>query len=132
MIQVGINISKQNEARKKLVDAERNRRIINSFTFAGKLFDCDPDSRSNINGAVTLASLALGAGSSSKNKRWNGQDVDFTWLAQDNTEMVMDPETVVAFGSAAAEHVRAHIFAARTLKDMSTIPSDLTDDAYWA
>jgi hypothetical protein len=34
-------------------------------------------------------------------------------------------------GQAAAANESAHIFAARALKDMSPIPSDFSDDAYW-
>jgi hypothetical protein len=36
-----------------------------------------------------------------------------------------------AFGQTAAEHERAHIFAARALKDMDPIPDDWAAPEYW-
>jgi hypothetical protein len=65
-----------------------------------------------------------------------GQTIDstisqFGWIAQDNQIVTMDAPTVIAFGKAAAEWERSHIFAARTLKDMATIPDNYKDDMYW-
>ncbi len=42
----------------------------------------------------------------------------------------MDAQIVVDFGAAAVEHVRAHVFASRALKDADPIPLDFTDDKH--
>jgi hypothetical protein len=43
----------------------------------------------------------------------------------------MDAFTVIEFGKKAAEHERAYVFAARSLKDMPVIPDDYEDPSYW-
>lgn len=113
------------------VDAERNRRINGTFTFQGKVYNCDPDSMARITGASTLAGFALGAGAQPGDLRWHGGIADFVWIADDNSMNPMDAQTCFAFGQAAAANHSAHIFAARALKDMSPIPADFADDQYW-
>lgn len=63
--------------------------------------------------------------------RWHGGDTDFTWIAEDNSLVPMDAQTMFAFGQAAMAHKQALIFAARALKDMPEIPEDFRDDKYW-
>lgn len=113
------------------VNMERDRRIKEGFTFAGKVYDFDDKSKANISGAALNAFMAIVAGAQVGDLTWHGGVSDFAWIAQDNTLTTMDAQTVVAFGQAAAAHESAHIFAARALKEANPIPSDYTDDAYW-
>ena len=113
------------------VQVERTRRITAGFTFLGYIFDCDAASRQNISGGAALALGAMMQGALAEDLQWHGAADDFAWLAQDNTAVPMDAPTVFAFGAAAAEHVRVHIFAARALKDLDAIPANYTDNSFW-
>jgi len=113
------------------VNTERDRRISVGFMFAGHLFQSDVASQKRINGAVTLAILAVGAGAQPGDLRWHGGLEDFAWLAADNAIVPMDAQTVIAFGKDAGSWEASHVFAARALKDMQPIPRDFTDNKYW-
>jgi len=113
------------------VNAERDRRIAAGFDWNGKTFQSDRDSRENIAGAATSAVSFIVSGGSPDEVYWQSPDTPFVWLATDNTEVQMTPEQVIDFGNAAMAHKKAHIFAARTLKDMAEIPQDFTADKYW-
>lgn len=113
------------------VNIERDRRMYGTFTFMGKPYDSDRDSLQRIAGTATMASLAIGAGAQPGDVYWTGRLDPFSWISADNTLTTMDAFTAIAFGQAAAAHVEAHIFAARTLKNMDPIPLDYTDAAYW-
>lgn len=113
------------------VNAERDRRIESNFAFAGRPFDFDMKGKTNISGAAQLAFMAIVAGAQQGDLQWHGGLEDFEWIDSENNLMKMDAQTVVAFGQAAAAHEKAHIMAARALKDMNPIPTDYTDDKYW-
>jgi hypothetical protein len=114
------------------VNRERDRRTHYGFMFQGKLYQFDPDSRSRITGAATLAKFAIVAGIQPGNLRWINPAVDFSWIAADNSLTLMDAHTCSAFGDAAAVHEQRHIFAARAIKAMDPIPADYaTNNAYW-
>ncbi len=113
------------------LNAERDRRIAAGFVYGGNVFDFDDRAKANISGAAQLAFMAIVAGAQPEDLFWNGGLSPFTWIAQDNSLVTMDAQTVVEFGRTAAEHEQAHIFAARALKDMEPIPDDFTDDSYW-
>ena len=113
------------------VNAERDRRISAGFMFSEHLFQSDVASQKRINGAVTLAILALQAGAKPGDLRWHGGAEDFAWLAADNVLFPMDVYAVIAFGKVAGEWEASHVFAARALKDMQPIPRDFTDNKYW-
>lgn len=112
------------------VNAERERRL-QSFTFAGKVYDFGRDSTVNIAGAGTLALAAIINGAQPGNLRWANADRDFTWICADNSTVTMDAQTCFAFAQAAAQWKRGHIIAARTIKDMSPIPNDYAANARW-
>ncbi|WP_171049201.1 DUF4376 domain-containing protein [Rhizobium sp. MHM7A] len=115
------------------VDIERDRRIAGGFTFAGVLFQSRPGDRENIAGASTAALGAIMAGAQPGDLRWTGRDVDFTWIAADNSEIPLDAQGMFALGSTAMAHKEDHIRAARALKDMDPIPVDFaTNPSYWA
>ncbi|MEM6914002.1 MAG: hypothetical protein AAF511_08490 [Pseudomonadota bacterium] len=115
----------------KQVDAERDRRMKSGFGFAGKVYDFTDDAKADISGASVSALAAIGAGAQPGDLRWHGGSNDFVWIAQDNSLTTMDAQTVFAFGTAAAEHRSAYVFASRALKDMDPIPADYDSDVYW-
>jgi len=112
------------------VTAERNRRLL-TFAFNGRQYQFDPESKSNVAGAGTLALAAIINGAQPGNLRWADANRDFTWLAADNTSVSMDAQTTFAFAQAAAKWVSDHIYAARAIKDMNPIPADYAADARW-
>jgi hypothetical protein len=113
------------------VNAERDRRTVSEFSFDGKTYDFDANSKANIAGAAQLAFMAIAANPAAANSvNWAGSDA-FLWIAADNTTTEMTAATVINFGRAAAAHEKAHIFAARALKDMMPIPLNYTDDEFW-
>lgn len=113
------------------IDAERDRRIARGFAFQEHFFQSRPDDRENIAGASTAALAATISGATAGDYRWHGGDSDFAWIAEDNTLVPMDAQTMFAFGQAAMAHKQAMIFAGRVLKDMEEIPADYFDDVYW-
>lgn len=113
------------------VNAERERRLVGDFTFAGKQFQRDARSLQRIAGAASLAGFALGAGAQPGNLRWANPDRDFVWIASDNTLMAMDAQTCFAFGQVAANVETNIIFAAKQLREMNPIPADFADDKWW-
>lgn len=114
------------------IDNERDRRIAAGFEFNGVRYQTRSEDRENIAGASTAALAAMMNGAQPGDFRWHGGDSDFCWIAEDNSLVTMDAQTVFAFGQAAMAHKQAMIFAARALKDMETIPPDFADDIYWS
>jgi hypothetical protein len=115
------------------VDAERNRRLL-TVTFNTKVYQfCDDQgSEVNITGAGSLASVAIMSGAQPGNLRWYDANIDFAWIAADNSLVTMDAQTMLAFAKAAADWKAKHIWAARVLKSTSPIPSDYaTNPSYW-
>lgn len=113
------------------IDAERDRRIANGFSFNGKLYQSRPEDRENIAGAALAALAAQISGAEPGDYRWHGGDSDFVWIAEDNSLTPMDAQTMFAFGQAAMAHKQALIFKARAIKDMDPIPADYADDERW-
>jgi hypothetical protein len=113
------------------IDAERDRRIDAGVTIDGTRFQTRPADRENVAGATQLATLAVMGGAQAGDLRWHGGGSDFAWIAEDNSTIPMDAQTVIAFGQAVAAMKSAHIFAARSLKDSDPIPADYTSDTYW-
>lgn len=112
------------------VDAERDHRL-QTFMYDGKLFDYDPVSRGRIETARNSAGWAMVAGKQPGDLRWADPNVDFGWIAADNSFVTMDAPTTLAFGNAAAAWEGLHIVKARLLKDMNPIPGDFQNDTYW-
>ena len=113
------------------VNVECARRVESAFSFNGHAFQFDAASKARITGFATLAGFAIQDGAQAGNLRWLDAGTDAGFIAADNTLVTMDAQTAFAFGQAAAAHERAHIFAARALKDMSSVPADYTDDQHW-
>ena len=113
------------------INAYRDKLISAGFWFNGVRFDSRPEDQKRINGSALLAFMAISAGAQEGDYYWHGGTEPFAWIAYDNSIVQMDAQTVIEFGKAAAEHERAHVFAARTLKDMDPIPDDITNPEYW-
>lgn len=127
----GQNIPEQRRRVNALIDAESTRRISLTFTFQGSPYDFDPVSKIRVTGAGSLAGFAKIAGAEVGDFYWNEGTQPFVWIAGDNSIVPMDAPTCFAFAQAAAEHERAHVFAAKLLKTSEPIPSDWRDDAHW-
>jgi hypothetical protein len=120
------------ERERARVNAERDRRLFSTFTFAGVVYDCDDASLARITGAATLAGFAMGAGAAVGWLRWANSEKDFAWITADNSLTTMDAQTCFAFGQAAANNQSAHIFAGAAIKAMDPIPEDYaTNESYW-
>lgn len=124
-------VETENANLRRLVNAERDRRINQDFTFNGHTYQSDVGSRENINGAYALALSAKVAGAQAGDYTWHGGAGDFTWLASDNVSVLMDVDTVLAFGQAAAAHKRDLIMKAHAIKALDPIPADYADDSHW-
>lgn len=112
------------------VNAERDRRM-NRFSFGGKEFQLGGPSLANVQGVGTLALAAIFSGSEAGNFRWADANEDFSWIAADNSSILMDAQTAWAFAQAAASWRKQCIYRARALKDMASIPADYTHDSHW-
>jgi hypothetical protein len=124
-------IEERAQSLKDQINAERDRRLNLPFAFAGKMFDRDAVSIARINGASTLAGFAMGAGAQPGDLRWHGGEVDFMWIAADNSLVSMDAQTTFAFGREAASVESRLIFAAKQLREANPIPLDFADDKWW-
>lgn len=113
------------------VNAERDRRAALPFTFNNQQFQARVEDQKRINGAVTLALIAISAGAQPGDLRWHGGTEDFVWIADDNSLVTMDAFTMIEFGKAAAFHEAGHVFAARAIKNMEPIPTNYKDNLYW-
>lgn len=122
--------SKRNQTHNS-INFYRDELISQGFWFNDVKYDSRPEDQKRISGAALLAFMAASQGAQANNYLWHGGTEPFSWIAQDNTIVQMDAQTVISFGQTAAEHERAHIFAARALKDMDPIPEDWTDPQYW-
>ena len=119
-----------------MVDVEADRRVQSGFMFGGKHYQSDVKAQKRITGASALAHQAVTVGGKqATDTKWHNDggedDPEFAWIATDNSLTVMDAQTVLAFGQAAASWESRHVFAAKALKDQDPIPADYTDDEYW-
>ena len=114
-----------------LINVERERRLLANFRFAGVAYDFDQVSKTRIAGASLMSFVAMSQGATAGNPYWHGGATPFVWVAADNSLNVMDAQTCFAFGQAAADHDRAHIYAAYALRAMDPVPADFTADGYW-
>lgn len=114
------------------VDAERDRRINGGFTFDGRNYDSDGDSRQSIAENGNLAGMAIINKVAHGTLDWLIDGEDFGWIDHDNNFVPMDAFTMVDLARAAAAHKSALVMAARRLKDLEEIPADYADDKHWS
>lgn len=121
------------EELRRAVDAERDRRIAGGVAFGGKRFQTRPFDCENISGASTAALGAMVSGAQPGNLRWADPDHDFAWIAEDNSFMPMDAQTMFGFGQAVLTHRKALMFAGSALKARIANGEAviIDDDANW-
>lgn len=113
------------------VDNELVKRL-RTITFQGVEYDFDEQSRALIDKArVSAMNYIIVSGPQPGNLRWADPNMDFGWIAADNTFHTMDAETCLSFGTAAASWEGRHILAARAIKNLITVPVDYASDARW-
>lgn len=115
----------------ELVDRETYRRLGLPFMFQGNLFARDPVSLQRITGAGALAGFAILAGKQVGDYYWSDPVVPFGWIAEDNTIVQMDAQTMFAFAKAAADRESFIIFRGRYLKDNPIPASQITLPQTW-
>lgn len=115
-----------------LINQERDRRISGGFSFQGHEYQSGDSDRENMAGAAQLAFMAVVMqGAQAGDVNWSSKVKPFGYITSDNSIVEMDAPTVIDLGRAAATHKEVHIFAARELKNMETLPEDYQDDKYW-
>lgn len=113
------------------VDAERDRRIDAGVEFNGVLYQSKPGDRENIAGSSQFALRAKLGGAEPGYLRWADESADFVWIANDNSRVPMDVDTMLNFAKAALLRKQSLIFAGSDLKSMDPIPLDYRDDKWW-
>ncbi|WP_416053143.1 DUF4376 domain-containing protein [Cupriavidus basilensis] len=96
------------------INAERARREVTTFPYAGKRFDADEQSEKRIVSATQLASLAKNA----------GRAFSMAWTAADNTEVELDADALVDLALALAAHRDGCHRTAKLLKDVAAVAGD--------
>lgn len=87
------------------------------FTFNGVEYDSDNKSRDAINGAVTMALIAMQAQA----------PYSVTWTASDNSQVAMDGPTMTAFGVAAGQSfIEWHVLASDAKERITNLPTPIT------
>lgn len=123
-------LQSEREQTQSQINQIRDQRVAQGFLFQGNMFDSREEDQKRIAGATQLAFMAIMSGAQPGDYTWAGGG-NFQWIAQDNSLVNMDAQTMVEFGRTAAAWERAHVFAARTLKDMVPIPENYSDDVWW-
>lgn len=116
---------------KENVNLERDLRIERGFPYMEKQIQFRPEDRENVNGASSLAIIAIMNGAIAGDYLWHGGKEPFSWITLDNSLLKLDAFETIGMGKAAAEWKSRHIFAARELKNQVPIPLDFTDNKYW-
>lgn len=96
------------------INAERARREVATFPYAGKRFDASDQSEKRIVSATQLASLAKTA----------GRAFTMAWTAADNTEVELDADALVDLALALAAYRDGCHRAAKLLKDAAATAGD--------
>jgi hypothetical protein len=95
-----------------------NALINKGVVYQNKIIQIDDKSRLSISAAALMATIAINNKVGDQNNyRWVDPDVDFGWIAEDNTVINMDAPTCVAFGLLIAQYYTKLVFNARFLKN---------------
>jgi hypothetical protein len=111
-IQLGINKAARRRKMIRRILIERDRRIVDNFTFEGRSYVFDERSQHTIS-------------------RARARGIARIWVDVDDQDVTMDAATVKLFADAADDHEDAHILAARVLRRSTPIPVNFTDDIHW-
>lgn len=115
------------ERRRGEVNALRDEKLLEDFTFGGIVYQADERSQERLDRARASALAAIVGGAQVGNLRWHGEDVDFFWIAKDNSQTVMDAQTALAFGNAMVAREGMLIAAGSAIK--ATIDAATTKEA---
>lgn len=115
------------------VNDERDKRINGGFVFQNHLYQTRPDDRENLSGASTAALSAMINGAHPGSYRWADASQDFGWITEANKVVLMDAQTMFAFGTAAMLWKKSCIFACFNIKARIAAGEaiDYTQDQYW-
>lgn len=95
--------------------------ISGGVTYNGKRFqtrqDMEKSDRENIISIGSAAQIAILAGAQPNDLRWADADNDFGWIAEDNTRVMMDAQTMAAFYAYCQAAKSTWVYYARGLKD---------------
>jgi hypothetical protein len=124
-------LQSESNQRRSQIDSHRDQRILQGFVFNDVLYDSRPEDQKRISASLQFAFMAISAGAQANDLRWLDIDNDFVWIAKNNTLVPMDAFTVIEFAKAAVTWEKAHIFAARALKDMTIVPVNFMNNEFW-
>ena len=110
------------------VNAERDRRLEEDFTFNSVVFQADKTSQQRLEKARVSALAAKASGAQPGDYRWHGRAIDFFWIAKDNSHVNMDADTVIQFGNALAAREGLLIAAADTVKALEDTADGIPDE----
>lgn len=114
------------------VDAERDRRRAEGITFRGVRYQTRTQDREKLREVATMALTAIMQGAQPGDYRWANPDADFEWIAEDNSLVKMDAQTLCEFHRAVMLRDDALVKSARALKNRDSIPDDFAvNDQYW-
>lgn len=110
--------------KKDAVNRIRDERLVSDFAFNGVVYQADERSQERLDRARASALAAIIGGAQVGNYRWHGEDVDFFWIAKDNSRIDMDAHTTLAFGNAVVAREGLLISAGDSLKKTIDAASD--------
>lgn len=98
---------------------QRDLALDAGLTFEGKIYQTRSKDRENIAGGGQAATLAITLeGVQPGNLRWHKGTDDFAWIAEDNSTVPMDAQTMVRFAQSAGSRQSRIIRSTRHVKDM--------------
>lgn len=101
----------------KKVNQIRDKHINSGVEFQGVVYQSDADSRENVNGAYSRANAVKAKGGGLPGDyRWFSDDYDFSFTAGDNSEHLMDADTVIDMGDAFSDRKLVLIKFAQAVK----------------
>jgi len=114
------------------VDAERDRRIALGFDWNGKHYQSRPEDIQNIDSMALAATSRIAQGQVDTGYRWFDPNVDFAWIAADNSLTLMNIEDMMNFAMVAAKWKSDNIRAGSEIKKTTGgIPANFATDGRW-
>lgn len=109
-------VAARKTVRKNDVTALRDQKVDAGFMFEGVLYQSRPQDRENVSGVHQRAKDWLDGGGDPTTLRWANPNVDFVFIAADNSMHPMTAPTAKALGVALYDFKSACIFHAYELK----------------
>jgi hypothetical protein len=108
-----ISFNKALENKLTEITAKRDKLESTTFTYLGKLFDCDTRSVQRINTVVQAVQAAASV----------GQSIEIDWTCADNSILRLNSTTIMGLPVALANHANVLHQYAKGLKSLCTAPS---------